>query len=81
MSSADNQFEKIYREYFRMVYLYALSLSRSEAQAEEITQETFFQALEHLDSFRGDCKVSTWLCQIAKNIWISLRKNTNITER
>ena len=57
-----------------MVYLYALSLSRSETQAEEITQETFFQALDHLDSFRGDCKISTWLCQIAKNIWLSLCK-------
>ena len=40
--------------------------------AEEITQETFFKALNSLDSFDGKCKVSVWLCQIAKNTYISI---------
>ena len=44
--------------------------------AEEITQETFYKALEKLESFDGRCKVSVWLCQIAKNTYISMcRKN------
>ena len=64
-------FQEVYRRYFQDVYRYALSLSRSEALAEEITQETFFKALEAMDGFDGRCSVYVWLCQIAKNTYIS----------
>ena len=55
-----------------IVTLYAFSLCKNESLAEEITQETFFKALSSLESFDGKCKVSVWLCQIAKNTYISL---------
>ena len=71
-------FQEIYDLYFRDVYRFALSLCRNDAIAEEITQETFFKALQKLDSFDGKCKVSVWLCQIAKNTYISMcRKEKN----
>ncbi|WP_028612100.1 RNA polymerase sigma factor [Paenibacillus harenae] len=59
--------EKIYDQYFQDVYLFVLSLSRSEQIAEELTQETFFKALKNIDQFKGTCKINVWLCQIAKN--------------
>ena len=59
--------EKIYREYFTIVYRYILSISRDSHLSEEITQETFVKALRKFKSFRGDCDISVWLCQIAKN--------------
>ena len=65
------EFEEVYRLYFRDVYRYALSLCRNESLAEELTQETFFKALEHIDRFDGRCKITVWLCQIAKNAYIS----------
>ena len=69
-------FQEVYCLYFRDVYRYALSLCRNESIAEEITQETFYKALKTLDRFDGKCKVSVWLCQIAKNTYISMcRKN------
>ena len=69
-------FQEVYSLYFREVYRYALSLCRNESVAEEITQETFYKALANLDSFDGKCKISVWLCQIAKNSYISMcRKN------
>ena len=46
-----------------------LSLCRNEATAEEITQETFFKAMRHIDKFNGSCKLYVWLCQIAKNTY------------
>lgn len=61
------EFEKIYSEYYDTVFQYVLFLCREEAWAEEITQEAFFKALKSIDTFRGDCKLSAWLCQIAKN--------------
>ena len=69
-------FQEVYNLYFRDVYRYALSLCRNASIAEEITQETFYKALGKFDSFDGKCKVSVWLCQIAKNTYISMyRKN------
>ena len=65
-------FQEVYDLYFRDVYRYALSLCRNESTAEEITQETFYKALKKLDSFDGKCKVSVWLCQIAKNTYVSM---------
>ena len=59
--------EELYRTYFDIVYRYIRSVSRDGALAEEVTQETFFKALEKIDQFRGDCDVRVWLCQIAKN--------------
>ena len=66
-------FQEIYDQYFTDVYRYALSLCRDPHLAEEITQETFFKALKKLDSFRGDCRLFVWLCQIAKNTYFSHR--------
>ena len=60
-------FEKVYAEHYDTVFRYVLSLCGSEAWAEEITQEAFFKALKSIDTFRGGCKLSVWLCQIAKN--------------
>lgn len=65
------EFQEVYDLYFRDVYKYALSLSRDPDVAEEITQETFFKALKNIDSFRGQCRLYVWLCQIAKNTYLT----------
>lgn len=58
---------KAYEEYFDTVYGYLLVLTnRNYDLAEELTQETFYRATKNVSKFRGDCKMSTWLCQIAK---------------
>ena len=64
-------------------YGYTLSLRRplpSEYIAEEITSETFFKAINSIESFRGDCDMRVWLCQIAKNTYYSyLKKNKRVS--
>ena len=60
-------FEKLYHTYFNDVYLYIRRLSGDEHIAQEITSDTFFKAMRSIESFRGDCDVRVWLCQIAKN--------------
>lgn len=73
------QFDEIYREYFRDVFLYLMSLSRDEDIAEELTQETFVKAMSAIGKFRGECSVRVWLCQIAKNEYLlHCRKNRKI---
>lgn len=61
------EFESIYNEYFKDVYLFLLGISGDEQIAEEITEETFFKALKAIHRFRGECDIRVWLCQIAKN--------------
>ena len=73
-------FEQLYTTYFNDVYLYILRLSGNEHIAEEITSDTFFKAMKSIDSFRGDCDVRVWLCQIAKNCYYSYIKKSNRTE-
>lgn len=65
---------EVYTKYFSNVYKYVLALSGNEAIAEEITQETFFKAMRHMDEFNGRCKLYVWLCQIAKNTYFSFYK-------
>lgn len=68
---SEQDFEQIYQQYFDPVYRYALSLTLDEHQAEEITQETFFKALQSIKSYRNESSIKTWLCTIAKNTFLS----------
>ena len=61
--------EHIYMEYVQSVYRYLLSLTHNEDLAEEFTQETFYRATYSIKKYDGSCKMSVWLCQIAKHIW------------
>ena len=66
--------EEIYEMYSRNVFLFLLSKTNNEPLAEELTQETFFQAVQSIDRFRGNSSVLTWLCGIAKNVWLKYLK-------
>ena len=61
--------EQIYQEYFETVKKYLFCLTHDSNMAEELTQETFYRAINKIHTFKGNCKMSVWLCQIAKNIW------------
>lgn len=61
--------EDLYEQHARRVYRYLFSLCGEGDTAEELTQETFCQALKSLDSFRGECTPQVWLCAIAKRLW------------
>lgn len=67
-------FEAIYVQHFDGVYKYVFFLCRNETMAEEITQEIFYRAMEHIDKFEGKCKLYVWLCQIAKNTFLTYAK-------
>ena len=65
------ELDSIYRDNFIKVYRYILSISGDPHLAEDITQDTFFKAMQKLDSFRGDCALTTWLCRIARNQYLN----------
>jgi len=68
------EFEHIYKKNYPIVYRYVLSLCRNAPLAEEITQEAFVKAMEHMDRFDGKCQLYVWICQIAKNTFFTYQK-------
>ena len=73
-------YELIYRKYAKFVYKYLMSLCHNSDVAEEVTQETFCQAIQCIDKYDHKCKMTTWLCGIAKNQLRSYtRKNPQIS--
>ena len=62
-------FERIYRMYFKDVFLYLRALSADTDTAEEITQETFVKALRSIDTFDGSKDIRAWLFTIARNTY------------
>ena len=75
--------EEIYQEYSITVYKYLFCLTQNRDISEELTQETFAIAVEDIKKFRGECKLSVWLCQIAKHLWYKelkkSKKNVNVS--
>ncbi|HKM35237.1 MAG TPA: sigma-70 family RNA polymerase sigma factor [Lachnospiraceae bacterium] len=81
-----SEFEEMYTIYQKDVYYFLLKLTGyKEMLAEELTQETFYQAILSLKRFRGECTLKSWLCQIAKNTYYRyLRehvKHSNLTSK
>lgn len=78
--------ERAYTQHARDVYRYLFSLSHDEDLAEELTQETFFRAMRTISHYDGSCKLSVWLCQIARHLWYqwldkqSRRKQVALTD-
>ena len=73
--------EEIYKEYFETVNKYLFCLTRNNDISEELTQETFYKAVKKINTYKGDCKMSVWLCQIAKNLLFDYyRKNKRILD-
>ena len=60
--------EELYRQYVQIVYRFLVSACRDPGLAEDLTQETFLRAWESLERFDHSCRISTWLCQIAKHV-------------
>ena len=63
-------FEDLYKTQGKPVYRFLLALTGDESQAEELLQETFYQAFLHIDRFEGRSSLYTWLCCIGKNAWL-----------
>ena len=72
--------DQIYQQYAQRVYKFLMSLTGDEDIAEEVLQETFYQAIKNIHKFDGTCKITTWLCAIAKNQLLIYRRKHPITE-
>jgi len=73
----NSDMEIAYQQYSRLVYGFLYSHTHNAEWSEEMTQETFLKATMSISRYDGSCKLSVWLCQIAKHIlWQELRKKS-----
>ena len=69
-----NTAEKLYEAFYMKVFSYVFTLTGDQNDAMEITQETFFRAISTNKEFRGESDSYTWLCAIAKNLFIDEKR-------
>ena len=63
----DIAFRTIMERYNRRLYRIARSIVRNDSEAEDVVQEAYVRAFTHLDGFRGDSSLTTWLARIVMN--------------
>ena len=61
--------DEIYRKHAKTVYAFLLAKTADSGLSEELTQETFYQAVKSIGTFKGNSSISTWLMGIANNVW------------
>ncbi len=71
----DQLFSEVFRRYQPRVISWCYRLTRNQTYALDLAQEIFFKAYRHINSFRGDSKLSTWLYAVTRNhCFNSIRK-------
>lgn len=68
------EFEALYTQYYKKIYAFSLTLTRNRDDAEELTAETFFRAVQNEKKFRGDSDFGVWLCSIARNLFLNAER-------
>ena len=77
----DIDFEQLYNTYYMKVYSFVMTLAKNRDDAEEITQKTFFKAMTTERKYRGDASEFTWLCAIARNLFLDeVRARSRVSE-
>ena len=67
--------DELYQQYSQIVFQFLYARCHDRELAQDLMQETFLRAIQCLDSYDKSCRLSTWLCQIARHVWLhELRK-------
>ena len=78
-SGEEMDMEEVYQEYAGLVYRFLYAHTHDREWSEELMQETFLRAVTSISRYDGTCKLSVWLCQIAKHVfWQELQKKKRI---
>ena len=67
--------DQLMTAYGKEVWNYAYSITRKWDMADDITQEVFIKVYRHIDSFRRDASVKTWLLTITRNTAIDFQRS------
>ena len=79
----EEAFRELFDRFFPRLYRFALArLPRDPDAARDVVQQTFCQAIEKLDTYRGEAALYTWFCQICRNVLADqYRRNDRLAGR
>lgn len=66
----EDAFRELVRRYKRPVFSLIFRMVRDSATAEDLAQDAFIKVLNHIDKYRPEFKLSSWLFKIANNVAI-----------
>ncbi|MUT66883.1 RNA polymerase sigma factor [Paenibacillus sp. NEAU-GSW1] len=67
--------DDLMKKFGQDVWNFAYSLTQNRTLSDDISQDVFLQAFKHIDSFRGESTVKTWLLRITRNVSINYRRS------
>lgn len=70
-------FASVFHEYQQPIFNYLLRMTQNQAEAEDLTQETFIRVHRSLPTFRGEASLGTWLYRIATNVSFDYFRRTS----
>src|SRR5215467_15710548 len=73
----EEAFRLIFAQHHRFIFKFLYAMVGERGLAEDLTQETFMRAYAGMSSWRGESKVSTWLCGIAKHVALNALRKRN----
>jgi RNA polymerase sigma-70 factor, ECF subfamily len=66
-AGSSDAFRTIMQRHNCRLYRVARGVTGNDIEAEDVVQESYLRALTHLDTFRGEARLSTWLTRIVLN--------------
>ena len=72
-----DQCARLYETCYMRVFSFVMTLAGDRSLAEELTQETFYRAFTRQREFRGESDEVTWLCAIAKNLFVDEQRRSS----
>ena len=78
---SEQSWEKMYDAYYMRVYSFTMTLCGDKNLAEDVTQEAFSRAMSKSASFRNESDEVTWLCAIARNLFLDEKRRQTRTEQ
>src|SRR5205085_2029806 len=75
LAGETGMFEIVMRRHNKRLYRVARAILRNDVEAEDVMQDAYVRAYEHLNQFAGRAKFSTWLSRIAVNEALARRKH------
>jgi RNA polymerase sigma-70 factor, ECF subfamily len=77
LAGETGMFEIIMRRHNQLLYRVARAILRNDGEAEDVMQDAYVRAYEHLDQFAAKAKFSTWLTRIAVHEALSRQRRGN----
>ena len=69
--------EKLFRTYYKDIYLYLYSLTHDASLAEDLTSDVFLEVVKSIAGFRGEADIKTWMFSITRHKWIDYLRKKN----